>query len=643
MTLNFYEDLSSDYVKLLENGDEHNIIVEVGEPPAMQTFKVHSTVLRYRCPYLYDEFKKSTTNNNDNIRIIQKPQISAKVFNIIIKYVYGAAVNLENVETSIIFDLLMAANQFLLEKLVARLQTFLIENYSSWLKLNFSKIYCLGFQIKFTALQNFCNDIIVKHPDLIFESNDFDTLPEAALVSIIQRDDLQLEEPKVWDYVIQWGTAQNKDLPSNLNDWTEKDFQILKNTLQQCLPHIRYFQFSNEHIVEKIYPYQQILEKNLMSDILKYYISPNEPISSTILPPRNIFQITSSIISNAHATEIASWIDKKEVTYEINKNPYDFNLILRGSRDGFEKDVFWNLCNQKTNIVVVAKVKYTDEIVGGYNPIDWNFNLGKIYSKTSNSFIFSLKNGFIKNSIISRVKVSCKAIYNNPEFVSNFGLDFFMSKNRFFRIDLVDGYEKPIRKETGGFLIDDYEVFQISKRKIQIIICANSISNFRALQHSFAVIDLNAQYPNPVNLRSQQPSKDEFGLVDQLLDEILKSTIGKEKNCVDREQLAHRIFFENCIHSLKAVIICFPGTQLSKQKTRFATVLAIWDKRNTSFQHHHWARTRLILTVWNETRCALPKIEETAMIMDKNIEGGIWHENVHTGILVMATTRHASF
>ncbi|RHZ81823.1 hypothetical protein Glove_117g234 [Diversispora epigaea] len=238
MTLNFYENLSNDYVKLLENGNEHNIIIEVGEPPVMQIFKAHSSVLCYRCPYLYDEFKKSTINNDENIKIIQRPQISVKVFDIIIKYIYGATVNLEKVETSIIFDLLVTANQFQLEELVARLQTFLIENHTSWLKLNFSKIYHSSFQTDFTVLQNYYNDIIVNHPNMIFESNDFNTLPEAALVSIIQRDDLQLEESKVWDYVIQWGAAQNKTLPSNLDDWSEKDFQILKNSIQQCLPHI---------------------------------------------------------------------------------------------------------------------------------------------------------------------------------------------------------------------------------------------------------------------------------------------------------------------------------------------------------------------------------------------------------------------
>ncbi|RHZ71360.1 hypothetical protein Glove_259g26 [Diversispora epigaea] len=476
MILNFYENLSNDYIKLLENGNEHNIIIEVGEPPVMKTFKVHSTVLCYRCPYLYNEFKKSTINNDDNVKIIQKLQISVKVFNFIIKYIYGATVNLEKVEKSIIFDLLMTANQFLLEELVETLQTFLIENHPSWLKLNFSKIYNSSFQTDFKVLQNYYNDIIAKYPNLIFESTDFNTLPEAALVSIIQREDLQLEESKIWDYVIQWGTAHNKILPSNLDDWIDKDFQILKNSLQQCLPHIRYFQISSGNIMEKVFPYQQIFDKTLWADILKYSMAPDKPITSTILPPRkifttqlpnrgNAFQITSSIITNEHAAEIASWIDKKEVTYEVNNNPYEFNLILRGSRDGFERDEFWNLCNQKKNLLVVVKVKDTDEILGGYNPICWNCNCSGLFSTTNDSFIFSLKNGNIKNYILSRVKNASNAIYNSSSYGLSFGYyDFGMSEDRSFYVNCIFGYEKQIRKLSGTFSIDDYEVFQIKKK-----------------------------------------------------------------------------------------------------------------------------------------------------------------------------------
>ncbi|RHZ89535.1 hypothetical protein Glove_13g285 [Diversispora epigaea] len=582
MALNFYENLSSDFIKLLEKGNEHNIIIEVGESSIKQPFKVHSTVLCYRCPYLYDEFKKSTISNDDNIRIIQKPQISAKIFDIIIKYIYGATVNLEKVETSVIFNLLMTANEFQLEELMTRLQTFLIENQSSWLKLNFSKIYNSSFQtnnlkalqnycndiiakhpnlifestdfntlpeaalkpqisakifdiiIKYIygatvnlekvetsvifnllmtanefqleelmtrlqtflienqsswlklnfskiynssfqtnnlkALQNYCNDIIAKHPNLIFESTDFNTLPEAALVSIIQRDDLQLEESKIWDYVIQWGISQNKTVDG------DKNFQILKNTLQLCLPHIRYFQISSENIIEKVFPYRQILDEELWADILKYSMAPNKEITSKILPPRKIFttqlpnreyifQITSSIINIEQATEITSWVDKKEVAYDINNNPYEFNLILHGSRDGFEPKVFWNLCDRKTNVIVVAKVKDTNEIIGGYNPIGWNSNFINQFSESNGSFIFSLKNGNIKNSILSRVKNAEHAIYNSYIFGPCFNNDLYMDGTQTFQIFVKDYYyENLIRKTTGQFYIVDYEVFQIKKR-----------------------------------------------------------------------------------------------------------------------------------------------------------------------------------
>ncbi|KAG9291323.1 hypothetical protein G9A89_003975 [Geosiphon pyriformis] len=77
----------------------------------------------------------------------------------------------------------------------------------------------------------------------------------------------------------------------------------------------------------------------------------------------------------------------------------DFNLLLRGSRDGFTPADFHRLCDNKGAPVSVIKVKGTGQLIGGYNPQSW-------YSRGSwldgeGSFIFSL-DGEPKNIKLSR-------------------------------------------------------------------------------------------------------------------------------------------------------------------------------------------------------------------------------------------------
>ncbi|RHZ67614.1 hypothetical protein Glove_300g106 [Diversispora epigaea] len=113
------------------------------------------------------------------------------------------------------------------------------------------------------CLEKFYNDIIVKYPNLIFESEDFTSLQETALITILKRDDLKVDEIKIWDYVIKWGIAQNPTLPTNLEEWSKENFEAMKITLQQCLPLIRYFHIHGEDIWEKIKFFKEILEKQL--------------------------------------------------------------------------------------------------------------------------------------------------------------------------------------------------------------------------------------------------------------------------------------------------------------------------------------------------------------------------------------------
>ncbi|RHZ78365.1 hypothetical protein Glove_165g150 [Diversispora epigaea] len=201
--------------------------------------------------------------------------------------------------------------------------------------------------------------------------------------------------------------------------------------------------------------------------------------SRTIPTPKSTH---STILNKEHIAELSSWIDRKSTTYSLENIPYEFQLILRGSRDGFHPKTFWNMCHGHNGTIVVVKTR-TDEIVGGYNPLTWDKSIrGNV--KTNDSFIFSLKNRNIqKNSIISRVKENRKALhypssddkniygpwFGNCEFImKSYVSDFTQDKLCWCDYDPIcrTYYEKPIRTTNEKFSIVDYEAFKIIKKQI---------------------------------------------------------------------------------------------------------------------------------------------------------------------------------
>ncbi|RHZ77966.1 hypothetical protein Glove_168g15 [Diversispora epigaea] len=470
MALKFFDKLSQNFIELLKDKDYCDVIIKVKNKE--KSFTAHSNILRYRSSYFRKELENVRSNEN-NIKTINMSSISAQMFDVILKYIYGGIVNFENVETKFIFKLMLVADKFELEELANKIETFLIETKASWLRTHCSMVLHNIFdRKKFNDLQNFCSTIT----RLIFESSNFNSFPESALVFLIKREYLQMKEVEIWDYVIKWGIAQNPTLPTNLGEWSKKNIITLKTTLQQCLPYIRYFHLSADEVRDSIGPYKKILDKQLWKDIKYHLSSPTRQIKSIILPAR----LFSTIISGDHAAEILAWIDHKTTTYtSTTKIPHRFELILRGSRDGFAPQKFWDICNGHDHAVMVAKVKGTDEILGGYNPVKWdNTHLNFKWMETKDSFIFSLKNGNIQNSILSRVKNPQKAILNvhkknqmmfGPCFGNLFYLRSKNSNNFILDNDCCcrhtgDYYEKPIRTSSSFyFSIVDYEVFKIVK------------------------------------------------------------------------------------------------------------------------------------------------------------------------------------
>ncbi|CAG8617204.1 17989_t:CDS:1, partial [Acaulospora morrowiae] len=214
-------------------------------------------------------------------------------------------------------------------------------------------------------------------------------------------------------------------------------------------------------------------------DLAQHIIAPQLSVSSIILPARDLtilelpvreINVASSVITNEHAAQISSWIDG--VTHNVENNPYKFDLLIRGSKDGFEYSTFWEKCSKKKRLVVVLEVEQTGEKLGGYNPVGWEpykwDGYTQSYSCTNDSFIFSLKTENTSHSTISRVRNSLRAINNNYQGGPSFGsLDFLLQGN--FKTGKncycqKNDYENPIRSDCRGFSVKDYEVFQVRLR-----------------------------------------------------------------------------------------------------------------------------------------------------------------------------------
>ncbi|GET03210.1 carbohydrate-binding module family 13 protein [Rhizophagus clarus] len=382
---------------------------------------------------------------------------------VILRYIYGGRLSLEEYDTSDIIKILIAADELSLYELIIHLQSFLIENKKDWMKQNFGLIYKTSFENdSFPNLQNFCIELMFNEPEKIFNTIDFTSLSENCLISLIQHDDFQMDVIQVWEHVLEWGIAQNPGLPSDPSNYSKDDFVTLKNSLQHLIPFIKFNNLTSKEYMDKVYPYKKIIPKDLRENLLRYFMDQqnNNPEPKTIVKKTDLKGFDSNIIAFQHFELISKWIDGLKITDKV-KNSYEFQLILRGSRDGFSSLKFHEICDNQSHTVAIIKVQNSNEILGGYNPTIWNSDGG--FSVAKNSFIFSFKNKEnIEDYILSRINLVKYAIFSSPDYGLSFGcadLELY-GNNR--GLAEQSCYDMPIR-DADDFLVEEYEIFQIIK------------------------------------------------------------------------------------------------------------------------------------------------------------------------------------
>ncbi|GES96863.1 hypothetical protein GLOIN_2v1569428 [Rhizophagus clarus] len=478
-----YPKLSKDLENLLESGYNHDVIIQIGEESTtneFKEFKVHSLLLGARSLYFRSALSNKWAVKKDGMITFKKPNISPKIFEIIVRYIYTGEIYLEQQENTEIIKILVASDELILEELIEHIQEYLINEQSSWLQENV--LYVLR---KLLGQETYKN----------------------ILLMLITRDDLAIDEIKIWQRLIQWGCTRISfppPIPSssfsssitttatkyNLKNWTSTEFESLKDILADFIPLIRFFQISRDDFHQHIYPFRKILPKTLKHDLISYYIASHYKPISKILSPR-VPAFDSIIISYKHAILIENWISKKDdddilpsfrfpsitstPTFSFysssnqNQNQklnYEWHLLYRASRDDFSAESFHAKCDNQGACVVAIKVKDQSVILGGYNPIGW-FSSSGSPSSTDSSFIYSLDlNMFPLNFKLSRVlpDKTYQAIYQSSKYGPIFGAaELCIYSN----CDKVKGskclthniYEQNIL--FGEFCVEDYEVFKI--------------------------------------------------------------------------------------------------------------------------------------------------------------------------------------
>ncbi|CAG8466228.1 326_t:CDS:1 [Acaulospora colombiana] len=378
-----------------------------------------------------------------------------------------------------LLDLLVAADELILGELVEHTQDYLIQHNAKWLQKNIVKVLHTIFRHKTCEkLQNYCLEIISDDPRFLFESEHYLSLESDLLVSLLGRDDLEIDEIEIWDYLIRWGIAQTPSLPrdSDVENWTRDHFGELEETLHQCIPLIRFFHISSDDYFKKVFPYKRILPKSLKQDIYGYFLSRGYQPKSVILPPR-ILPIESAIINNKHASLIEHWIQAKgdESQHSFNSKSnnsyckrleFDWKLLYRASRDGFSAADFHARCDNRGACVVVIKIRGHAQVIGGYNPVGWYSYLTG-YISTSDSFVFSMDaSRNLENFKLNRVKDPDNAIYQDQNRGPTFGYPDLSVSDR-CNENARSNYEpKPHYLQNGttlmpSFYVDDYEIFQV--------------------------------------------------------------------------------------------------------------------------------------------------------------------------------------
>ncbi|GET03557.1 hypothetical protein GLOIN_2v1868927 [Rhizophagus clarus] len=464
MSSKFLTELSNDYEKLFETEIGYDVIIYAGEEQNVKEIHAHSNILCIRSQYFRSAFSNEWAEKIDGKFILRKPNISPLLFNIILRFIYCGNIELKNLQGPDVLKLLIAVDELNLQQLISHIQEYLINHQTEFLHQNPTGILETVYQHEtFTDLWNFCLEKICEEPKILFNSDNFTNLKAPLLELLLKRDDLNMDEIEIWESLLRWCFTQ-QNIKNDPTKWSKDDVTKIERSLHRFVPLIRFYDISPTDFFYKVYCYKEILPQDLIHNLLEFHIVPNMKPKTNVAPSRKYLH-DSTLIKSDHVALFSSWIDKKNSSYYNNKkSPYKFELLYNSNRDGFNAASFHKNCDNKGATIWIAKIQGSTQLIGGYNPLDWNGCGGK---STADSFLFSFTDGNnISSTKLGRVKMNddvfCSAIYCFCDQGPSMGSLFCPDSNN-WTYD-ASGIRYPNIGIPSNFTVENYEVFQLIKQ-----------------------------------------------------------------------------------------------------------------------------------------------------------------------------------
>ncbi|CAG8609472.1 15543_t:CDS:2, partial [Acaulospora colombiana] len=454
--------------------------------------------------YIYTAISKTffmTGTEEGNVVIFKKENIAPKAFRLLLNIIYGGSAKMSGLTPPEFLELLEAYDELGIQGFDDYLQQYFLENNREWIRDNLLTLEAFSSKHgSFRDIRGYCLDQLCQNSDLVFRPTDIKEINKGVIIELLKRDDLIAEEIDLWNFVIQWGVAQVPGVTKEDGtiDWTkEEEVGKLKEAVRDLVSLIRFKWIGHEDFYDKVRPCKLLFESEVYEKTMKHYFTVKNHASSPIqvqtgsltlqepspVPPSPT--VSESALSSGSKAEsakprakytnfiikengdyeslISSWIDKKK--YDQDYQPYKFKLLYKGSANKFSYVSFHEKCDTIPGTLVIARIKDTGELVGGYNPRRWNPKKvsGRVTTSTypiycAKSFIFKLDGENVERSIISRIKEPYNALCHKKDSGPNFyDLAIYNQttpvtyEQKYYDTDL----------NLKAHLLEDYEVYRV--------------------------------------------------------------------------------------------------------------------------------------------------------------------------------------